>query len=187
MEAFSDGVIAVIITIMVLDLKVPEHDGLAAIWTVLPSVTIYLLSFVQVGIYWVNHHYLTDEIEEVSHSILWTNLAFLFCLSLIPFATKWAGEREFNSFSTALYSGACLLPGFSYTLLWIRCRKLADEQSHASLIKMVISTVLYVVAIPVAFWRPWASLLLICVVAVLWLTPPRERCPDPEGLALGGQ
>ena len=112
LEAFSDGVIAVIITIMVLDLRVPSTHELAnaaAIRADLKLILVYLLSFVQTGIYWVNHHYLIDDVEQVSHGILWANLAFLFTLSLIPFATSWVGERGVSSFSIALYAVACAL------------------------------------------------------------------------------
>jgi uncharacterized membrane protein len=105
LEAFSDGVIAVIITIMVLELKVPASDGVTGLRAVLPTVFLYLLTFVQVGIYWVNHHYLVDEVETVSHGILWSNLIFLFCLSLFPFVTDWIGIKGLSSFSTALYAG----------------------------------------------------------------------------------
>jgi len=98
LEAFSDGVIAVIITIMVLELKVPVQDGLAGLRVVWPMLFLYLLTFVQVGIYWVNHHYLVDEVESVSHGILWANLAFLFFLSLFPFLTLWIGTRGLTNF-----------------------------------------------------------------------------------------
>ena len=111
LEAFSDGVIAVIITIMVLELKVPAQDGVAGVRVVLPTVCLYLLTFVQVGIYWVNHHYLVDEVETVSHGILWANLIFLFFLSLFPFVTDWIGMKGLSSFSTALYAGVSILPG----------------------------------------------------------------------------
>ena len=113
LEAFSDGVIAVIITIMVLELKVPAIDGWQALWSVTPILLVYVLSFVQTGIYWVNHHYLIDEVKNVSHGLLWANLAFLFCLSLIPFATAWLGLKGLTPFATALYSATCILPGIS--------------------------------------------------------------------------
>jgi uncharacterized membrane protein len=113
LEAFSDGVIAVIITIMVLELKVPGQDGVAGLRAALPTLFLYLLTFVQIGIYWVNHHYLVDEVETVSHGILWANLVFLFCLSLFPFATDWIGIKGLSSFTTALYAGVSILPGVS--------------------------------------------------------------------------
>ncbi len=113
LEAFSDGVIAVIITIMVLELKVPVLDGIAGLRAVLPTLILYLLSFLQVGIYWVNHHYLIDEADSVSHSTLWANLVFLFFLSLFPFATAWVGEKHMSPSSTAFTPSSSLLPGAS--------------------------------------------------------------------------
>ena len=125
LEAFSDGVIAVIITVMVLELKVPAMDGVDGLRAVLPTVILYLLSFIQVGIYWVNHHYLIDEAEVVSHGTLWANLIFLFCLSLFPFVTAWVGQKHLSPFATALYAGVSILPGVSYTALWLTVRSLA--------------------------------------------------------------
>lgn len=183
LEAFSDGVIAVIITIMVLELKVPAIDGRAGLLSVLPMLLVYLLSFIETGIYWVNHHYLIDEVESVSHGILWANLVFLFCLSLIPFATAWLGTKGITPFATALYAGACMLPGLTYTVLWQTVRRRSEKLPHASLLRQSVSITLYLGAIPAAFWRPVASLLLIAVVAVLWLLPPRGGemgCGDPR-------
>jgi len=177
LEAFSVGVIAVIITIMVLELKVPEHDGLTGLRAVLPTVFLYLLTFVQVGIYWVNHHYLVDEVESVSHGVLWANLIFLFCLSLFPFATDWIGMRGLSSFSTALYAGVSILPGLGYMALWTQIRLQSSEPSDASWGKQIASVSLYLLAIPVAYWRPEASLALIGVVAVIWLLPPKGETP----------
>ena len=136
LEAFSDGVIAVIITILVLELKVPAHDGLAGLRAAFPAVFLYLLTFVQIGIYWVNHHYLIDEAESVSHGVLWANLVFLFCLSLFPFATEWIGARGLTHFSTALYAlavpAAYLSPAVSLgilsvvAILWLRPPRLGS-------------------------------------------------------------
>jgi uncharacterized membrane protein len=175
LEAFSDGVIAVIITIMVLELKAPEHDGMTGLRAVLPTVFLYLLTFVQVGIYWVNHHYLVDEIETVTHGILWANLIFLFCLSLFPFATDWIDARGLTHFSTALYAGVSILPGVSYTALWIQIRSQSVAPAHASWGKLVASSALYLLAIPVAFISTVASLVMISLVAVMWLLPPRAK------------
>jgi uncharacterized membrane protein len=172
LEAFSDGVIAVIITIMVLELKVPATDGVGGLRAVLPTVILYLLSFIQVGIYWVNHHYLIDEAEAVSHGTLWANLIFLFCLSLFPFATDWVGEKHLSPFATALYAGVSILPGVSYTALWLTVRKKSSMPPHASWGKLISSTSLYLLAIPVALYRPMLALGLIGVVAVMWLLPP---------------
>src|SRR6202789_353466 len=132
LEAFSDGVIAVIITIMVLELKVPARDGLEGLREAAPTMFLYLLTFVQIGIYWVQHHYLVDEVETVGHGILWANLIFLFCLSLFPFATDWIGTKGLTSFSTALYAAVSLLPGLSFTALWLAVRTRSSVPPHAS-------------------------------------------------------
>ncbi|MFZ0395094.1 MAG: TMEM175 family protein [Terracidiphilus sp.] len=175
LEAFSDGVIAVIITIMVLELKVPQADGIAGLRAVLPTVFLYLLTFVQIGIYWVNHHYLVDEVETVSHGILWANLIFLFCLSLFPFATGWIGVKGLTSFNTALYAGVSILPGLGYMALWMRIRSESAAPPHASWARQVASILLYLAAIPAAWYRPAASLALIGIVAALWLLPPKAE------------
>ena len=173
LEAFSDGVIAVIITIMVLELKVPAADGIAGLRAVLPTIVLYLLTFVQIGIYWVNHHYLVDEVESVSHGILWANLAFLFCLSLFPFATDWIGVKGLTSFTTALYAAVSILPGLGYMALWNQIRSQSNAPAHASWGKQIASVSLYSAAIPVAWYRPAASLVLIGIVAVIWVVPPK--------------
>jgi uncharacterized membrane protein len=177
LEAFSDGVIAVIITIMVLELKVPALDGMAGVRAVLPTMFLYLLTFVQVGIYWVNHHYLLDEVETVSHGILWANLIFLFFLSLFPFATDWIGVRGLSSFSTALYASVSILPGVGYMVLWIRVRSQSLAPAHASWSRQIASVLLYLAAIPAAYYRPAASLTLIGIVSVIWLLPPKCEVP----------
>ena len=179
LEAFSDGVIAVIITIMVLELKAPGPDGIAGLRAVLPAIFLYLLTFVQIGIYWVNHHYLIDEVETVSHGILWANLVFLFCLSLFPFATDWIGIKGLSPFTTALYAAVSIFPGLGYMALWIQVRRQSAAPAHASWGKQIASVSLYTAAIPVAYLRPAASLALIGIVAVLWLLPPRAAVP-PE-------
>ena len=179
LEAISDGVIAVIITIMVLELKVPGADGLAGLRAALPAVILYLLTFVQIGIYWVNHHYLVDEVETVTHGILWANLVFLFCLSLFPFATDWIGIKGLSSFTTALYAAVSIFPGLAYMALWIQIRRQSVRPAHASWGKQIASVSLYLAAIPVAWIRPAASLALIGIVAVLWLLPPKAAAP-PE-------
>jgi uncharacterized membrane protein len=175
LEAFSDGVIAVIITIMVLELKVPASDGVAGLRAVLPTIFLYLLTFVQIGIYWVNHHYLVDEVETISHGILWSNLMFLFCLSLFPFATDWIGVKGLSSFSTALYAAVSILPGLGFMALWSQIRAQSAAPAHASWGKQIASVALYLAAIPVAYYRPAASLALVAIVAVLWLLPPKAE------------
>jgi uncharacterized membrane protein len=175
LEAFSDGVVAVIITILVLELRVPEPNGLAGLRTVLPAVFLYLLTFVQIGIYWVNHHYLVDEVETVSHGILWANLLFLFCLSLFPFATEWIGVKGLSSFTTPLYAAVSIFPGLGYMALWSQIRSKGTASVHASWGKQIASVVLYLTAIPMAYFRPAASLALIAIVSVLWLLPPKSK------------
>jgi len=179
LEAFSDGVIAVIITILVLELRVPGPDGLAGLRVVLPAILLYLLTFVQIGIYWVNHHYLVDEVETVSHGILWTNLLFLFCLSLFPFATEWIGVKGLSSFTTALYAAVSIFPGLGYMALWSQIRSRSTAPALENWGKQIASVVLYLAAIPMAYVQPVASLVLIAIVAVLWLLPPRSEA-QPE-------
>jgi len=174
LEAFSDGVIAVIITILVLELKVPARDGWLGLWAVWPMLFLYLLTFVQVGIYWVNHHYLTDEAETVTHGILWSNLVFLFCLSLFPFATEWVGAKGLTEFSAALYSVVSLLPGMSYAVLAGQVRETSTVPPRFSKAKQFTSVALYLVAVAAAYVRPWLALVLLSAVAVMWMVPPRR-------------
>jgi uncharacterized membrane protein len=178
LEAFSDGVIAVIITIMVLELKVPGPDGIEGLRAVLPTLFLYLLTFVQIGIYWVNHHYLVDEVETVSHGILWANLVFLFCLSLFPFATDWIGVKGLTSFNTALYAAVSIFPGLSYMALWSRIQAQSAAPEHASWGKQIASVALYLSAIPAAYYKPAASLALVGIVSILWLLPPKVDMPS---------
>jgi uncharacterized membrane protein len=176
LEAFSDGVIAVIITIMVLELRVPASNigNVTGLHEILPLVLVYLLSFIVVGIYWVNHHYLIDGIKQVTHGILWSNLAVLFCLSLIPLGTHWLGVRGISSFSVALYSAVCALPSIPWiTLSSLICRH-TGKPPVGGMLKQIISTALYLGAIPLAYVSPYISLSMIGLVAVVWLLPPRE-------------
>ena len=160
---------------MVLELKVPQADGMEGLRAVLPTIFLYLLTFVQIGIYWVNHHYMVDEVETVSHGILWANLVFLFCLSLFPFATDWIGVKGLSSFNTALYAAVSILPGAGYMALWTQIRRQSAAPAHASWGKQIASLALYLAAIPAAYFRPAASLALIGIVAVLWLLPPKIK------------
>lgn len=175
LEAFSDGVIAVIITVLVLELKVPAPNGAAGLVAVLPTVFLYLLTFVQIGIYWVNHHYLVDEAETVTHGVLWANLMFLFCLSLFPFAMEWVGLKGLSSFTAALYAAVSIFPGLGYMALWTQIRSATGTSSQISWGKQIASVLLYAAAIPAAWIRPSASLALIAIVAVLWLLPPKSE------------
>lgn len=173
LEALSDGVIAVIITILVLELKVPAAGGAAGLRAVLPTIILYLLTFVQIGIYWVNHHYLVDETETVTHGMFWANLMFLFCLSLFPFAMEWIGVKGLSSFTASLYAAVSIFPGLGYMALWTQIRCTSGERSQISWGKQVASVLLYAAAIPAAWFRPAASMALIGLVALLWLLPPK--------------
>jgi uncharacterized membrane protein len=174
LEAFSDGVIAVIITIMVLELHVPgkEISNLDGLRALLPLLLVYLLSFVQTGIYWVNHHYLVDDLDHVTHGILWSNLAFLFCLSLIPFATTWIGNRGISPFAVSLYAITCALPAVAWINLSTCISRTTRQPLAGSPIKQMLSTSLYLGAIPTSYWSPNFALGMIGLVAVLWLVPP---------------
>jgi uncharacterized membrane protein len=190
LEAFSDGVIAIIITIMVLELKVPHGSGLEALQPLLPVFLSYLLSFVNVGIYWNNHHHMLHATKSVSGLVLWANLHLLFWLSLVPFTTGWAGENHFEALPTALYGVNLLLAAFAF-LLMQRAIIVADgpESPLARAVgpdrKGLVSRIIYAVAIPAAFLQPWISWLLFVAVAALWLAPdPRiERELDDKRAA----
>lgn len=177
LEAFSDGVIAVIITIMVLDLRVPsihEASSSAAIRTDLRLIVVYLLSFVQTGIYWVNHHYLLDDLEQVTHSILWSNLALLFCLSLIPFGTEWIAVRGVEPVPVAVYVVCFLAPAVAWTILSNTICSRTGVRPAASFGKQIFSLAMNLGAVGMAFISPWAALGMIAVVALVWLLPPRR-------------
>jgi uncharacterized membrane protein len=190
LEAFSDGVIAVIITIMVLELRVPHENGLAGLWSVAPRLGIYLLSFLMVGIYWINHHDLIRRIESVDYRILWSNLIFLFVLSLIPYFVEYLDEKSFDSFSTMLYDIVMLSVGASFFLLrravMRRQRQTGSLQSSdfKELWKHHVSLVAYLVAIGVALYKPWHSLSIVALVTVMWIVPSAgvkrhgEECRD---------
>ena len=179
LEAFSDGVFAIIITIMVLEMRVPHGDTIAALrplWAVFLS---YLLSFTYIGIYWNNHHHLLHTVEHVTAGVLWANLYLLFCLSLVPFVTGWMGENDFAAQPTAVYGVALLMAAASYTVL---TRVIIASQGPDSLLKRAIahdrkgnvSLVLYIVAVVSAVWMPALAGLLYATVAVIWLVPDRR-------------
>jgi uncharacterized membrane protein len=184
-EAFSDGVIAVIITIMVLELKVPDGDSLEALSALGPVFLAYVLSFVYVGIYWNNHHHLLHMVKRVTGGIMWANLHLLFWLSLFPFMAAWVGHYPASPWPTALY-GVVLLAAAAAWLVLQR----AIIRSGASLgdalgadWKGKISPVLYTLGVALAFVRPWLSDVLFAVVAAMWVVPDRriERHVEPEG------
>jgi uncharacterized membrane protein len=179
LEAFSDGVIAIIITIMVLELKVPHGADWAALAKLLPVFESYVLSFLYVAIYWNNHHHLMHTCHRVDALILWANMHLLFSLSLIPFATGWMGENNFAKAPTALYGVALFMPALAYYLLQkaiIRSHGAEGALAKAlgSDIKGKISPVLYLAAIALAFVAPWASHAIYVVVALMWLIPDQR-------------
>jgi uncharacterized membrane protein len=179
LTAFSDGVIAIIITIMVLELKVPHGADWSALGSLLPVFLSYVLSFVYVAIYWNNHHHLLHTVTRVNGLILWANMHLLFWLSLTPFATGWMGENDFAPLPTAVYGVALLMPGIAYYLLQkaiTRTHGMASTLAKAlgSDIKGKISLLFYIAAILLALASPWISLALYTLVALIWLIPDRR-------------
>ncbi len=179
LEAFSDGVLAIIITIMVLELKVPHDPSPAALVKLGPVFVSYVLSFLYVGIYWNNHHHLLHTVHRVSAGVLWANLHLLFWLSLMPFATAWSGENHFAALPTALYGGVLLMCGLAYTILQIAIKRSQGEasvlaQALGSDIKGKASLLIYAIGIPLAFVSPWLANGLYVAVALLWLIPDRR-------------
>jgi len=181
LEAFSDGVLAIIITIMVLELRVPHGTGIDALRPLLPVFLSYVLSFVYIGIYWNNHHHFLHAARRVDGRVLWANLHLLFWLSLFPFATGWMGENHFAPVPVALYGGVQLLAA----LAWVpfqRALVRANGGSNSELAlaigrrdwKAWSSPLLYLCAIPLAFFRPWLAGLLYVAVALIWLVPDRR-------------
>ena len=179
LEAFSDGVIAILITIMVLELKVPHGEGLKTLVPLIPVFLSYVLSFVYLGIYWNNHHHMFHAVDRVSGGILWANLHLLFWLSLIPFVTGWMGENHFAPLPTAIYGGVLLCAAISYTILQtviVRHPGAAPKLAAAvgADLKGKLSIVFYTLAIPVAFINQWMSDALYVIVALMWLVPDRR-------------
>ena len=191
MEAFSDGVLAIIITIMVLDLKVPQGLGasdLAALKPLLPVFLTYVLSFIYLGIYWNNHHHLLKAAHKVNAAMMWANLHLLFWLSLFPFVTGWMGENHFTTAPTALYGVVMFMAAIAYYILQsiILAQQGPDSKLAKALgrdLKGKASPVLYTLAIIAAFFEPWISCVIYVGVALLWLIPDRriERVLDESG------
>jgi uncharacterized membrane protein len=177
LEAFSDGVIAVIITIMVLELKVPHQNGVAGLRAVLPTLCIYAISFAFTGIYWINHHHLVHRTEEADTAILYANLVFLFCLSLLPFFTSYLLEKELDSFSVVIYAISMVVTGFSFLLLRIAIgRRLKqsgaiEQEDIITERKHYLSLLIYVIAIPLAFYHSYLALGVISLVTLVWIYP----------------
>ena len=179
LSGFSDGVIAIIITIMVLELKVPHGGDLEALKSSLPVFLSYVLSFLYVAIYWNNHHHLLHTCKRVNGAILWANTHLLFWLSLIPFATAWLGENHVAALPTALYGVALLMPAIAYYLLQTVIVRLngADSSLAQALgadLKGKISPLIYIAGIALAFVNPWFSIALYVLVALIWLIPDRR-------------
>jgi uncharacterized membrane protein len=179
LAAFSDGVIAIIITIMVLELKAPHGTDWAALASVLPTFLSYVLSFLYVGIYWNNHHHLLHTARQVNGAILWANMHLLFWLSLIPFATAWMGENHAAHLPTALYGVALLMPSIAYYLLQATIVRHQGRQGALAAalgkdIKGKLSPLLYGTAVVLAFVQPWISLVIYVVAALIWLMPDRR-------------
>jgi len=179
LEAFSDGVIAIIITIIVLELKVPQGTEFASLAPLLWVFLSYVLSFVYLGIYWNNHHHMMHVAPRVNGAILWANLHLLFWLSLVPFVTGWMGENHFAPAPTALYGVVLLMAGVAY---WILLRTIIRMQGRESLLARAVgrdfkgnlSPIVYLIAIAASFWRQWVAGLLYVTVALIWLIPDRR-------------
>jgi uncharacterized membrane protein len=179
LEAFSDGVIAILITIMVLELKVPHGAELAALLPLWPVFMSYVLSFIYIGIYWNNHHHMLHVVHQVGGGVLWANLHLLFWLSLIPFVTAWMGENHFETVPVAAYGTVLLMCAIAYTIL---ARSLtAHHRENAELAEAIgkdrkgwISIALYVTGIALSFVQPWLGFATYIVVAIMWLIPDRR-------------
>ena len=179
LEAFSDGVLAIIITIMVLEMKVPHGENLGALLPLLPVFLSYVLSFVYLGVYWNNHHHMLHASQKVSGPMLWANLHLLFWLSLVPFVTGWMGENHFAAAPTALYGAVLLMAAIAY---WVLQQTIIAAQGRDSVLKAAvgrdlkgkISPVLYIIAIPLAFLSQWIAGGIYVLVALIWLVPDRR-------------
>ena len=179
MEAFSDGVLAIIITIMVLELKVPHSDQLTDLQRLWPVFLSYILSFIYIGIYWNNHHHMLQAVQHVNGKVLWANTHLLFWLSLVPFVTSWMGENGFAAAPVALYGVVLLMCASAYTVL---ARALVRRHGpHSALAKALgedvkgrVSLALYVSAVALAFVNRWVALAIYFAVAVIWLIPDRR-------------
>lgn len=179
LEAFSDGVLAIVITIMVLELKVPHDDSWQALKELLPVFLSYVLSFIYVAIYWNNHHHMLHAIQKINGSILWANSHLLFWLSLIPFATGWMGENHFTAIPVALYGFVLFMAGLAYYILAHSLTRLHGKDSTISKAigtdrKGILSVVIYAVAIVAAFLNPLISITLYVAVTFMWIIPDKR-------------
>jgi uncharacterized membrane protein len=179
LEAFSDGVLAIIITIMVLELKVPHGTGWKDLAPLVPVLLSYVLSFIYVGIYWNNHHHFMHVVDRVDGRILWANLHLLFWLSLIPFTTAWMGENHFGALPTAAYGFVLFMAAMAYLVLSLSVIRVQGKDSAIAKavgkdVKGKISAVIYVAGILLAFWLPALSWILYGLVALMWMVPDRR-------------
>lgn len=179
LEAFSDGVIAIIITIMVLEIKVPHEATVEALLKLIPVFISYVISFIYVGIYWNNHHHLFQSVKNIDGKVLWANLFLLFWLSLIPFSSGWMGENHFNDITVPLYGVTLLGCAFSYYLLTLSLlqnhnKESAIHQAVGNKLKERTSLVLYVIGLLVSFWFPKIAFGLFTIVALIWLVPDKR-------------
>jgi uncharacterized membrane protein len=179
LEAFSDGVIAILITIMVLELKVPEGTGIEALRPLVPVFLTYMLSFIFLGIYWNNHHHMLHLASRINGKILWANLHLLFWLSLVPFATRWVGENHLEPLPTALYGVPLLLAAIAYMILQ---RAIIAHEGRGSRLRAAVgrdlkgslSVALYMLAILLSLGQPWIGVGIYVLVALIWLVPDRR-------------
>lgn len=180
LEAFSDGVFAILITILVLELKIPHGDDLAALRPLIPVFLTYILSFIYLGIYWNNHHHMLQATRHITGGVLWANLHLLFWLSLIPFVTGWMGENHFAPLPTAVYGLVLLTAAIAYKILQTVIVRHPDGENKklaeaiGTDLKGYISPLLYIIAIPLAFVNQWISDALYVLVAAIWLIPDRR-------------
>ena len=180
LEAFSDGVLAIIITIMILEIKVPHSAGWAELLHIVPELLSYFLSFLFIGIYWANHHHLLHSVKQVTAGIIWANFNLLFWLSLIPIATGWMGENHFAENTVAVYGMLMLLSGIAFYILQATIEQNSqDIEALKEALSMqnrkgIISTAIYVVAIPLAFVNPVISGIMFFIVSVMWIIPDRN-------------
>lgn len=179
LEAFSDGVIAIIITIMVLELQVPNGDTLEALLPLIPVFLSYVLSFIYVGIYWNNHHHMLQTVQQVNGPILWANLHLLFWLSIVPFGTAWLGENRFAAIPAAVYGVILFMNGISYLILELQ---IISSHGPDSLLKRAVgnewkgklSIILYAIAVISTFWSQWIAISIYVVIAIIWFIPDRR-------------
>lgn len=179
LEAFSDGVLAIIITIMVLEMKVPHGNDLAAIKPILPVFLSYILSFINIGIYWNNHHHMLHTATHVNGAVLWTNTHLLFWLSLIPFVTGWMGENHFAMWPVVLYGMVLIMAGVAYTLLCFSLINLHGKNSTLAIAvgkdkKGKASVFIYAIGIGLSFINPWLGFAAYVIVAVMWFIPDKR-------------